>query len=99
MPIVSPDSAFGRAILFLRDRKRSYYLVFRSPAGREVLKDLARFCRADRSTFHEDPRVAAALDGRREVFLRIQQHLNLSPEELFEFYGGKYPITNDEAEQ
>lgn len=29
------------------------------------------------------------LDGRREVFLRIQQHLRLSPDELFDVTVGQ----------
>ena len=57
-------------------------------ANRVVLADLAKFCRADRSTFHADPRVHAALEGRREVWLRIQEHLNLTPEQLAQLYGG-----------
>lgn len=48
----------------------------------EVLADLARFCRAHESTFHPDARVHAQMEGRREVWLRITEHLGLSPEEL-----------------
>jgi hypothetical protein len=55
-----------------------------------VLADLARFCRAHDSTGHENPHVAARLDGRREVWLRIQYHLNLSTEELWSLYGNKH---------
>lgn len=47
-----------------------------------VLEDLSRFCRASESTFHPDPRVAAALDGRREVFLRIRAYLDRDVDEL-----------------
>lgn len=43
-----------------------------------VLADLRGFCRADgRSTFSNDPLVMARLVGRREVFERIQNYLNL----------------------
>lgn len=73
---------------FLGNRRKAYRLAFGSPAGQEVLMDLVAFCRAASTTFHEDPRVSAALEGRREVFLRIQQHLNLTPEQLFSLYGG-----------
>lgn len=73
---------------FLRTRKRNYQLAFGQPAGQEVLIDLAKFCRADRSTFHADPRSHALLEGRREVWLRIQQHLNLTPEQLTALYSG-----------
>lgn len=78
-----------KALEFLRGRRRSYQLTFSSPAGNEVLLDLAEFCRANVTTFHPDPRVAAQLDGRREVWLRIQQHLHLSGEQLMELYKGR----------
>lgn len=70
----------------LLSRKQAYERTFDSKNADSmiVMKDLARFCRADKSTFHEDPRVAANLDGRREVWLRIQQYLNLSSDELWE---------------
>jgi hypothetical protein len=54
-----------------------------------VLKDLARFCRAHESTFDADPRVQANLDGRREVWLRLAHHLQLTPEQLWELYSGR----------
>lgn len=75
---------------FLNDRKRSYQLTFQlnQPANVAVLEDLAKFCRANESTFHADPRIAANLDGRREVFLRIQNHLGLNTEELVALYTG-----------
>lgn len=69
--------------LFVSRRADAYREIFRGPLGERVLVDLARFCRAQRSCFHEDPRVHAALEGRREVFLRIQHHLRLTDEELW----------------
>lgn len=49
-----------------------------------ILKDLARFCRAHRSTAvfsmtrgTLDPLGSAKADGRREVWLRIVEHLHL----------------------
>ena len=44
--------------------------------------DLRRFCRADQSTFHPDPRVHSVLEGRREVWLRIEQFSKLPTEEI-----------------
>lgn len=67
----------------LAERKKNYQGI---PQG--VLDDLRGFCRADRTTFHEDPRVSAALEGRREVWLRIQQHLELTPDQLLVLYSG-----------
>lgn len=62
---------------------RAYQLAFGSPAGLEVLADLAAFCRAAESCFHADPRMHAMLEGRREVFLRIQSRLNLTQKQLY----------------
>jgi hypothetical protein len=74
--------------LFLRDRSTAYKLVFSSPAGLIVLNDLQKFCRANVTTFHSDPRIHAALEGRREVYLRILEHVNLSQDQLFALYNG-----------
>lgn len=70
---------------FIGRRKRAYQQTFTStaPWAVQVLADLAKFCRANESTFHPDPRIAANLDGRREVFLRIASHMNLSIEQLY----------------
>lgn len=75
---------------FLQTRAFAYRRVFARPNQDVdvVLKDLARFCRATRSTGHTDPYLAARLDGRREVFLRISENLNLTVEELYRLYGG-----------
>lgn len=58
-------------------------MVFRSPEGKKVLADLAAFCRAAESTYAPDARLHAVLEGRREVWLRIQNHLQLSPDDLY----------------
>lgn len=75
----------------LMKRRFAYQATFRAPTAQLVLADLARFCRANQSTFHTDERAHALLEGRREVWLRIAQHLNLSPEELFALYSGVDP--------
>lgn len=64
-------------------RQRNYQTVFKGPVGEKVLQDLAEFCRANTSTFHADPRLHAVLEGRREVWLRIQEHLQLDSEQLW----------------
>lgn len=81
-------SLVERLLIYLNHRKRAYQLAFGGPAGRAVLEDLAPFCRADDSTFDKDPLVQSALAGRREVWLRIQQHLGMSAEELALLYHG-----------
>lgn len=70
----------------ITSRRQAYVNVFDGPNGEAVVKDLAKFCRARETTFNADPRVSALLEGRREVFLRIAEHLNLTEEELFEKY-------------
>jgi hypothetical protein len=39
------------------------------------------------------------LEGRREVWLRIQQHLNLTTEQLFQLYGGQRSPTKDTSNE
>lgn len=54
-----------------------------------VLEDLKKFCRANETCFHADPRIHAVLEGRREVMLRILDFTSLSLEELCVKYEGK----------
>lgn len=72
---------------FLARRRTAYVKTFLSPFGQEVLADLAKFCRATESTFHPDARAHAVMEGRREVFLRIQKHLHLSDDQLWQIFG------------
>jgi hypothetical protein len=88
---VPPQSSFYQRIREFVVRRSTAYRITFPKGGRAsdvVLADLARFCRAHCSTFHPDPHVAARLDGRREVWLRIVEHLNLSSDELIALYGG-----------
>lgn len=81
--------AFERLKQFIFGRRSAYVRTFSGPVAEVVLADLAKFCRARETTFHPDPRVAALQEGRREVWIRIQDHLNLSPEELYELATGQ----------
>jgi hypothetical protein len=77
---------FEDAKAILHSRKRAYETTF-NPEGVDqqiVLADLAEFCRANKPTFDADPRVHALLEGRREVWLRIQKYLQMTPDELWE---------------
>ncbi len=69
----------------LRD---AYGATFKAPAAAVVLADLATFCRA-RETTHvpDDPHGSALLEGRREVWLRIQELTQLSNQELWQLRG------------
>lgn len=73
---------------FISRRRNAYCKTFMptgdlAPYAEEVLVDLARFCRANTSCFHVDPRAHAVAEGRREVWLRIQNHLKLTEEQLW----------------
>lgn len=76
-----------RALAFLMTRQRGYITTFRNPVGEVVLADLARFCRAHESTYNVNERLEGIMQGRRDVWLRIAQHLNLSSDELWKLYG------------
>ena len=87
MPSVDP-AAINQTLEGLAERQKNYLGI---PQG--VLDDLRGFCRGDRSTFHPDARSHALLEGRREVWLRIQQHLELTPDQLLVLYSnGEYSV-------
>lgn len=73
---------------FLKRRKQAYLNVFNpeSEFAKIVLHDLGLFCRAQTTCFHEDPRKHALAEGRREVWLRIMDHMKLTQDEFFEKY-------------
>lgn len=86
------NKAAEATLAFLSDRKKAYKLTFSlmNPASVRALADLAVFCRANEScVVPGDHDRTMLLEGRREVWLRITQHLNLSPEQLFDLYTGK----------
>ena len=74
---------------FLTGRGQAYRKTFSSVHGEAVLEDLARFCRANETTFLPDERASLILDGRREVWLRIQKHLHLTDDELQKYFNPK----------
>jgi hypothetical protein len=83
--------AVDRTIGYLHNRKLAYIRTFdlAQPANVEVLDDLARFCRANETCVVPGDRdLSLVAEGRREVWLRIQQHLHLSEEQLMQLYSG-----------
>lgn len=76
---------------FVSLRAQAFRRLFdrRNLDAQTVLADLARFCRAHQSTHHPDSHAAARLDGRREVWLRICQQLDLSDQELWQLFGAR----------
>lgn len=61
---------------------RSYREIFRSEAGKRVLRDLAKVCHAASTTFDENPSEQARKEGKRQIWLRIQNMINLSDDEI-----------------
>ena len=83
---------------FLAIRKRDYVLTFRKTlSGQAVLRDLARFCRARQTCYHPEEFMRGVLTGRREVWLRINDHLNLSEAQLAELYSGRTLKNEDDT--
>jgi len=79
--------AVERITAYLRARKTAYMRVFvdgNSTAEDRALvrNDIANFCRKNRSTYDKDPRLSDYLGGRREVALRIDDHIELTVDEL-----------------
>lgn len=76
---------------FLRFRKRDYQLSLGrlDVHAQRVLGDLAKFCRANESCVVPGDRdLSLILEGRREVWLRIANHLHLTPAQLYAIYTG-----------
>jgi hypothetical protein len=86
--VASRDELIAAQRDLLRRRKQAYGRTFDGPGAADVLADLAAFCRARTSTFDADPRVHAALEGRREVWLRIMEYTQLSEDDLWKLKGG-----------
>jgi hypothetical protein len=74
--------------------RTAYRAAFTHPAGEMVLADLAKFCRAaETCVIPGDHDRTLILEGRRECFLRITDHLNLSSEQLYALYAGRNAFT------
>lgn len=77
---MTPDEALA----FFAEKKKAYQSAFgQPPHGPMVLADLAIFCRARETCVVPGDRDRTyVLEGRREVFLRVQDFLERTPEEL-----------------
>ena len=84
------QEAIERTVAFLGNRKRAYQFCFPKNGLHTdiVLKDLSRYCHINEECPHTDPFEIGQWMGRRSVFLRVQRHLYLTPEELFAIYSG-----------
>jgi hypothetical protein len=85
---MTPAEFLDKLRIALNDRRYAYQKTFNGPPAEIVLKDLARFCRAHHSTFNPNDRAHVLAEGRREVWLRLQHHLKLTPDQLWDLYSG-----------
>lgn len=76
--------------------QRAYQLTFGTPHGRRVLTDLAAYCHARKPTFEADARAHAFKEGQRDVFLRIQEFMSLTIEEIYQLRGSGRTIAQKE---
>jgi len=83
----------------LAQRQMAYKCVFeaKNQFSQTVMNDLERFCRAKESTYSPDARTHALLEGRREVYLRILEHVDLGFDQLYAKYRAIKPEEDEDA--
>lgn len=99
MPAALTEDEASKQLKAIGELKTAYQLVFgmgdpvRGVAVRAVMLDLGRFCRLSQSTWSEDARHHARLEGRREVGLHIEDWLRLPEEDLLQrLVGDNYVV-------
>jgi len=80
---------YDRTMSFLRDRKVGYQLFFKQPAGQFILQDLLKFSHWIDGPVGRTNEETWRLIGRQDVIRRIQQHTNLTVDQLFTLYNGQ----------
>lgn len=85
---MADDPQRDRHLQILSERKKAYQLTFASTAAaRAVVEDLQKFCRGTETCLVPgDHDCTYALLGRNEVWHRIRDHLDLTPDQLAERY-------------
>lgn len=77
-------------LLGLREKKKSYETILgpNGVVGHDSMRDLAWFCFAYETTNVIGDRDQSLInEGRRQVWLRLQEYLHLTPEDLVLLYG------------
>ncbi len=72
-----------------REKNLIYHRTFDTEMGKEVLNDLAIFCHANDSTYRATERETMIQEGKRQVWLRIQNFLQLSDRQLWQIKKGE----------
>lgn len=89
------NSLVDKTIYFLKDRKTAYQLMFAQPAGKAVLADLVKFSKIIEGPMGRNDAETYRLIGRQDVVRRIQEHGQLTVEQLFALYN-HLPIPQNE---
>lgn len=71
---------------FIFRRQAAYLDTFAGPRAETVLQDIANFCRACKTIYTSEERASWILEGRRQVWMRIQDQLRLTQDELWRLY-------------
>jgi hypothetical protein len=91
---------YDRTLAELAELQQAYNICLGAGVATSmVLEDLAKFCRADQSCFDADPRIHAVLEGRREVWLRIQEYRTQKPEDILVKLNGPITVTVPATEE
>ena len=69
---------------FNEELNAAYRQTFATPMGKRVLTDLVGYCHGRKTTFDADQRQHAFKEGQRDVFMRICEFINLTPEEIYQ---------------
>lgn len=106
MPAELTETQIQERMKAIGEKKTAYQIVFgqadpvRQAAVQAVLTDLRKFCRFSQSTWSEDQRHHARLEGRREVILHIDDWCKLPEEELLQrIVGDSYVVVTVEPDE
>lgn len=81
--------AAGRKLVTTRQGQYKATFDLRNPNNQAVLEDLAIFCGFSHQPPPTTPEAALIREARREVFMRILTHLELSPRQLYAIATGQ----------
>ena len=68
----------------VRDNAEKYKRLFEGPDGKAVLEDLRKRCFVDRTTYDPDVKKFGMNEGRRSIFVYINNLVNKETEELLD---------------
>jgi hypothetical protein len=68
----------------VRDNAEIYKRLFSGPDGQAVLKDLAKRCYVDRTTYEPEINKMAFNEGRRSIFVHINNLVNKDTEVILD---------------